>query len=138
MKTLVVGLALVVFLAHAIFVWMDDTALRGDIAVLPNISNSHLVRAINVANMVKRRSAQAKCEVVPGSLRIDVSATYSGQLHVESLGGKISSGPALLPVQNITIDFECTRPGFFFVPSTLSVHVDTQAMGDGEADHLTE
>lgn len=137
MRTLVTLAVLITFAVRGILVYIEDAALKGDIALLPNFSNAAEVKATNVAIAVKKRCAESKCELEPGTLKIDVGNTYLGRLKVYGSGMGASSNKPI-GIQDIHVALTCKRKGALFVRTALSVDVQTQGIGDGSEDHLVE
>jgi hypothetical protein len=137
MRTLVILGVLITFTVRGILVYIDDAAIKGDIALLPNFSNVSEVKAQNIAIGVKKRCAESQCELVPGTLHVDVGSTYLGRLKVYGSGMAVASGKPI-GIQDIHVTLTCKRKGALFVRTSLSLDVQTQGMGEGAEDHLVE
>lgn len=137
MRTLVTLAVIITFAVRGILVYIEDSSLKGDIALLPNFSNASEVKARNVAIAVKKRCAEAQCELVPGTLKIDVGNTYQSRLKVYGSGMGVQSNKTI-GIQDIHVTLTCKRKGALFLRTGLSVDVQTQGIGDGSEDHLVE
>lgn len=112
---------------------MAENDIRGDLALMPSASSAPDMRAENVAEGIKRILKQRECELVPGSMIIDVGEGENVPLNVVGGGVSVKSNG---PTQRVDLAVSCTRTGPFFFTKTIEVVVHTRGPGDGPASHF--
>ena len=137
MKWLAMVIVVGGLLARFFMITMDDTALRDDVLFSELMtSQRQTVDAAILAPEIERLIKLRKCELVPDSLQIDVKDARMGTLSVQGAGLQVQSankGP--VSIQDIHIQFRCRRPGVFFLKTQAVYSLNTQAYGEGRANH---
>lgn len=114
---------------------MDDTALRDDILFSEMLTSTHAdVKAASMAPILEKAIRDRHYELVPDTLQIDVSDARDGVLKIQGAGLQVG-GKGPIRVQDIDIRFVARRPGVFFTKTNAVYHVQSQAPGDGRANH---
>lgn len=114
---------------------MDDTALRDDILFSEMLTSTHReVKAASMAPFLEKAIRDRHYELLPDTLRIDVSDSRDGVLKIQGAGMQVA-GKGPIRVQDIDIRFTVRRPGVLFTKTNAVYHVQTQAPGDGGANH---
>ena len=136
MRWLGIAVVLGVLGARWGMVTMDDTTLRDDVLFLELLTGGTRagIDAAVIAQQVEFATKQRQCELVPGSLEVDVKDARWGHLEVQGAGMSVQ-GKGNANIQDIDIQFNCRRPGVFFAKTAAKFRLRTQAPGDGKANH---
>lgn len=114
---------------------MDDTALRDDVLFSEMLTSTHGdVKAASMVPILEKAIRDRHYELVPDTMRVDVGDSREGTLKIQGAGLQVA-GKGPVRVQDIDIRFTCRRPGVFFAKTAVVYHVQTQAPGDGGANH---
>ena len=114
---------------------MDDTALRDDILFSEMLTSTRgEVKAASMVPILEKAIRDRHYELVPDTLQVDVADSRDGTLKIQGAGLQVS-GKGPIRVQDIDIRFTVRRKGVFFAKTKAVYHVQTQAPGDGKANH---
>jgi len=129
MKWVVLGLILF-FTLRGIFSYMDENALRAEVAFAPMLGTTAAIDAGNVANAIRNICAKAQCEIDESTLVVNVGAAENVGTNVYAGGLQVS---AKGPSQPVDFRLTCKRMGAFYFKRPFSVEVSTRAPGIGPA-----
>jgi hypothetical protein len=134
MKWLAVAAVLLVLGIRLVLVAVGDTELRDDVLMDPSLS-THVgaLDAERINDVIDRAVHRHNCELVPGSVKVDVGPTHVGSLNVQGAGLSVHGGNT--GVQDVDIAFSCKRPSTFWVRTTTALHFHFTGLGSGSANH---